>query len=381
MEDNPDVTNTTTSRTREAIALGPTGNIQGTQKVFCLETGKVLKQRKIIPLPVPDRVIQKVEQWGKRSQRESYGTKIELLNRNMKKYDWDNDDLQEEEGLVEEIKEVAHPDLPAEMPGIDIEEEQPEAGPAVEEVEMSESELAAAAARNASIEMGAEPQTIVDETDVPDDDDHVVYEIDEDSVEDMFADVKQEPVQQPGVLEQGVARAIDQPPELMEPDSSDDEDSDEEDEDEQSEVQRRSQRRRYPARKREKTKTYVPSMTGKKYEEGVINVNVEKVQSGVIHVNVQDTKLPEMTKEERMEHVLGVILLQQFNLNAGLKKFGVRGEQAVSKELKQLHDMRTFSPVDAQTLSKEEQIKALSLLMFLTEKRDGNIKGQACADG
>ena len=370
--DDPEITNTTTERTREAIALGPTGNIQGTQKVFCLKTGLVLKRRKIIPLPVPDRVIKKVNQWGVRSKREEYGKKLKFLNRNRQKYDWDNDELNDEEGLVE--PEPTHPELTAEMPGIEIESEQIEPSDAVVEEEYSESELAAAAAENAEIEIGGNPTNIIDETEnVPEASDVIEGEdvfYDDDEVPDEG--VHDAGVPAGGVPEAGVpdaevpsesishheARA--EPPEMIDPDSSDDEDSDDEDEGDE---------RRYPRRNRNKPKTYVPSMTGKKYDEGYI------------HLNIQDEKLTPMSESEKKEHVLGVIMLQQFNLNAGLKKFGSRGEAAVSKELKQLHDMRTFFPVEAKSLSKEERLKALSSLMFLTEKRDGKIKGRACADG
>ena len=38
------VTSDMTPRIHEAIVLGPVGNLQATQKVFCLETGLVLKK-------------------------------------------------------------------------------------------------------------------------------------------------------------------------------------------------------------------------------------------------------------------------------------------------------------------------------------------------
>jgi hypothetical protein len=53
----------------------------------------------------------------------------------------------------------------------------------------------------------------------------------------------------------------------------------------------------------------------------------------------------------------------------------------VTKELKQLHNMKTFFPVDSKTLTKQEKQKAISSLMFLKEKRNGDVKGRACADG
>jgi hypothetical protein len=38
----------------KAIALEPTGNLQGSVKFYCLKTGQVLKRREFMPLPTPD---------------------------------------------------------------------------------------------------------------------------------------------------------------------------------------------------------------------------------------------------------------------------------------------------------------------------------------
>eukprot|EP00957_Ditylum_brightwellii_P036209 2743355-Ditylum_brightwellii.AAC.1 len=44
------------------------------------------------------------------------------------------------------------------------------------------------------------------------------------------------------------------------------------------------------------------------------------------------------------EHLLGVILVQQYNLKKGLELFGDRAEIATSKELQQIHDFGTYVP-------------------------------------
>jgi hypothetical protein len=77
-----------------------------------------------------------------------------------------------------------------------------------------------------------------------------------------------------------------------------------------------------------------------------------------------------------MHHVM-----TQYSLKKGLRKFQKVGEAAVSKELKQLHMRDTFTPQDSGTLSEAQKRGALESLMFLKEKRDGTIKGRACADG
>ena len=66
-----------------------------------------------------------------------------------------------------------------------------------------------------------------------------------------------------------------------------------------------------------------------------------------------------------MEHLLGVILVQQYNLKKGLELFGDRAEVATTKELQQIHDFGTYVPQEAKSLSRAERTKALSALMFI----------------
>jgi hypothetical protein len=62
--EDPDISNTLRDRTTACIALGPTGNLQGSIACFDLETGRVLKRRNVTPLPMPDRIIKKGDQVG-----------------------------------------------------------------------------------------------------------------------------------------------------------------------------------------------------------------------------------------------------------------------------------------------------------------------------
>jgi hypothetical protein len=80
-------------------------------------------------------------------------------------------------------------------------------------------------------------------------------------------------------------------------------------------------------------------------------------------------------------HVMGVILAQQYSVNKGIQLFGEKAKDAISKELQQLHDYGTYTPIHAHELTREERKDALSSLMFLTEKRCGKIKSRACVNG
>jgi hypothetical protein len=73
--------------------------------------------------------------------------------------------------------------------------------------------------------------------------------------------------------------------------------------------------------------------------------------------------------------------MTQYSVKSGLKKLKENVENAISKELMQLHLRGTFAPRDSKKLSMAQKARSLESLMFLKEKRDGSIKGRACADG
>jgi hypothetical protein len=72
---------------------------------------------------------------------------------------------------------------------------------------------------------------------------------------------------------------------------------------------------------------------------------------------------------------------QQYILQKGLKKFGQKGSDAATKELKQLHDCVCFEPISIADMSQSEIRKSMEALMLLTEKRDGTIKGRMVYNG
>ena len=49
--------------------------------------------------------------------------------------------------------------------------------------------------------------------------------------------------------------------------------------------------------------------------------------------------------------------------------------------MRQLHDRVCFRPIDPSKMTEQERIKAMELLIFLTEKRDGTIKARTVANG
>ena len=76
-----------------------------------------------------------------------------------------------------------------------------------------------------------------------------------------------------------------------------------------------------------------------------------------------------------------IFLTEQMNWKQGLRRFKDKGEDAITKELKQVHDLEGFEPKHWNELSREERSRALRYLMYLKEKRCGKIKARGCADG
>ena len=88
-----------------------------------------------------------------------------------------------------------------------------------------------------------------------------------------------------------------------------------------------------------------------------------------------------MNEEQSDAYIIGVILAQQYSLKKGPKLFGEKAGASVNKELHQIHDTEKYKPVDPKTMTYEDRKKALASLLFINEKRNGDIKAWKVADG
>ena len=73
--------------------------------------------------------------------------------------------------------------------------------------------------------------------------------------------------------------------------------------------------------------------------------------------------------------------VQQYMLQKGLKVYGERGKEAAVQELTQLYKRNCFTPIAIKDLTQKEREKAQQALMFITEKKDGSIKGRMVYNG
>ena len=95
---------------------------------------------------MPDLMIKAVIKMGQKNKKTHCAETLQFLNRHREKYDWDNDKMEIDEGLGED---EAHPDLPAEIPGVPLESDFE--SNLIEQTEVSELDIAMAAARNANL--------------------------------------------------------------------------------------------------------------------------------------------------------------------------------------------------------------------------------------
>jgi len=92
-------------------------------------------------------------------------------------------------------------------------------------------------------------------------------------------------------------------------------------------------------------------------------------------------------KKERKLYVrdmfkkITAICMTQMTAKKGIATYGEVAIQAILKEYKQLHDLNVFQPMKIKDIPVKERDKVLRLITLIKEKRTGQIKGRACADG
>ena len=96
---------------------------------------------------------------------------------------------------------------------------------------------------------------------------------------------------------------------------------------------------------------------------------------------VMATFITEMNNRMSLMSQYESVFAQQHLLPRGLKIWGERARQAAYKEMDQLHGRNVFKPVHKQDLSDGEIRHAQGTLLYVTEKRDGTIKGRAVYNG
>ena len=76
-----------------------------------------------------------------------------------------------------------------------------------------------------------------------------------------------------------------------------------------------------------------------------------------------------------------MVFSQQQSLRKERGLFREKADTAITKELQQIHDLKTYDPVYKSDLSQKERKDALESLMFITEKTNGTVKARKVSDG
>ena len=420
--EDSDITNTLRDRTQECIALGPTGNVQGSLACFDINTGEVLTRCTVTSLPMPDRVVKKMIAWGKKStQMRKQDIALQFLNRRRMPFDWDDGTTPDEDaGLVapdssEECSEAAN------FLGIVLKDDDPT--PVVQEPAEDPTSLLTRVRENANLTGTSPDQEItgVDYGDAGPNGDANAVTDDEDE-------------------------ASEGPPELETyEDSSDEESQGDENDDEDDQgfdtqghdetsvtsgdedcleqiMPPQQQQLRQSTRARKTVKPTVVDFKNRKYQvnDGVVHINpafedqtreafkfdthmqpklpkisvptpkaANKKKGNDGHklpCDATDKEFREVLEDTRLTegiifHIVGVIMAQQYSVKKGIELFGEKGEKAVTKELTHMHDMKVYHPMDPKELTREQRKEALLSLIFLTQKRDGSVKSRACVNG
>ncbi len=103
-------------------------------------------------------------------------------------------------------------------------------------------------------------------------------------------------------------------------------------------------------------------------------------QTELLVLGEEDQDVLPISGDNVDKHIVGVIMTQ-YRLGTGLRRFRKRGEEAITAERGKLHKMEMFVPVHKEDMSEKEQKEVVESLMFLKEKRDQAVHGRMVADG
>ena len=348
--------NTPEPRTIDGICLGPTTNMQGGYEILALPTGRVITRARVIEVPMTDLVIQKIE-----ALADEQGIKpLKLHYREGTPDDW--------------------------IAGVDSDSDSSDSESSDSN---SDSDSESDDDDDDSVPSLYRPS---DDIDSDSDDEEDMDRVDRQEVDDLLAeqgnwdreesnpiigDAEAEPEAEPG-------GQVDEHPAGV---SVSDGDS-------QGTEARRSTRERHEPQRFDPSKgmNQVEATKSVKFDYNDIKHDLEQChnlmedKSGhkdTIEYTPEIAGVAARYIHEINESAMlqGVNLGQQHILQKGLKVFGDKGREAGRKEIGQLHERECFDPILVSELSDKEKKKALEALMFLTEKRDGSIKGRMVANG
>ncbi len=305
-EENP--RNSQAARTRGAIFLGPSGNLQGGFQFMALNTGKKITRHSWTPVPMPDVSIARVNALGSDQPEQLIFT--------------------DRHGRL--IGDV-------DIPGVDAPSDDADAIPGVDGDEGGVDEVP-----------GVDPEPVVDDAielpgvDAVENEALQQVEIhDLDRSDQDPAPIEQDPAPIP---EETVDEGVPETP-LAAPVPTEDPDGG----------------LRCSSQVRTKPKEYVPSMTGSKYAYAVSQLE----DQGVLHPDAHTFVQQDFYSAEPN---MVAAIMTELSLKRGLREWGDRALSVVTSKMKQLHMRDTFKPLHWKDLSHTQHQMVLESHLFLKEK-------------
>ena len=370
------VTNTNEERTTSTIGLYPSGNLQGGWIFMSLNTGRVLHRKQWKKLPITNKIIHRVEEMAEKENQPYIATNF--------KYRWSNGAVtqpQSDDNSVDNDDDSIQTNVDESNTTSIIEFH--EIADDVNEIEME-------------IEEVDSPNTNEDEGAATDSESEVIPdhvgsepvppEHNEVEVEEQVHDDEESHGE--SVSNHNVIDGIDEN-NMIEPSASDDLVEAEAETDEgTTATTEQTDQKGYNLRSRNTVDYRALHKYG---ETQLMQLQQDWVQEKQQSKGTTTNKVNKVNIQSKdlFRKMVGIIMTQmskldkhaQVSVNEGVKRYGEKAIAAILKEFTQLNDKQVFKPCNPNRLSAATKRKALNLITMIKQKRDGKIKGRACADG
>ena len=316
--------NTPRERTIGAIALGPSGNIQGGVRFFSLDTGEIINRSKVdyTLLPMPADVIKRVNRMARKSRKG-----LLFTDRHDDSFDDDDDD----DGDEDYDPNNQTTDIP-----VEIDDEDPE-----------------------NVEN--------------DNDDHIDDDIEIEGV-DPPNDNDYQHSEDDNNLSDGANE---------DSDSESDNDDADQNTTRAGRVTRSTQQDDYVYM----TIGGQPEpLHCDVFLTKTDDVDIELTQQKIQRLSAREIDefkqtLQFMEDADLRQNIVLQFALAQLSVSKGIKVHGKKGKDSVMKEINNLVDRDCFGETDYDALTPRQKKMALPILMFMIMKRNGELKTRGCADG
>jgi hypothetical protein len=336
--------NSLTTRTIGAIALRPTGNMQGGHFFMSLATGRRISRRRWTALPMPDDVIERVHQIATQ-QNADHG--LSFRDRNGLSFDDDDEaDDDEDDTSYPDNSDDGQDDVTYYEDAYDDEQW-------INDDQLVDGHL------DADDELIEEPNNNDDDV------------MEQNAGNNALLEEQLEDASIPGVLNNDVDEEYDG----INPD--------EQQGDNQRDNKNESDDEQQPAAEpTNNDEGNDEQQVAEPMNDAEHNENIQQLDERYGARTTAYNLRPRRPRDYGHLHTtLESVMMTQHSLKKGLQLYGEEAVQAVLKELKQVHDRKVMTPKKLKSLTPSERRAALQYLMFVKKKRCGTIKGRGCADG